>query len=330
MQPFKAFRIHGHGGGDDARLETITLDDLAEGEVVIRGEYSSINYKDALAATGAGRILRRYPLVGGVDIAGTVVSSTDARVRAGDAVVVCGCGLSETHDGGFAEYARVRGDWVTPLPEGLDTRAAMGVGTAGFTAALAIHQMERNGQAPQQGPVLVTGATGGVGSFAIDMLAGLGYEITALTGKPEQAGTYLRELGATDLLDRRGLDLGKRPLEKAIWAGAVDNLGGDILGWLTRTTQGYGNIASIGLASGAELHTTVMPFILRGVNLLGINSVELPRELRIAVWNRIAGDLRPRHLDRIACHEVSLDELASRFPPYIEGAVIGRTIVRLG
>jgi NADPH2:quinone reductase len=328
MEAFRAFRIHSAAGGEDAQLENITLDDLSPGEVVIRGEYSSINYKDALAGTGAGRILRRYPLVGGVDVAGSVVSSADSRLREGDAVVVNGCGLSETRDGGFAEYARVPAECAIPLPDGLDTRTAMGVGTAGFTAALAIHRMEHNGQTPAHGPVAVTGSTGGVGSLAIDMLSGLGYAVTAITGKADRAG-YLSELGAAEVLDLATAELGDKPLEKAVWGGAVDNLGGEVLGWLTRTVKPDGNIASIGLAAGLELHTTVMPFILRGVNLLGINSVTVPRDLRIGVWQRIATDLRPRHLDRIATREVGLDELAAQFPAYIDGNVTGRTIVRL-
>lgn len=328
MEPFRAFRIHSPAGGEDARLENITLDDLSDGGVIIRGEYSSINYKDALAGTGEGRILRRYPLVGGVDVAGTVVESDDARVREGDKVVVNGCGLSETHDGGFAEYVRVPADFVVPLPDSLDTRAAMGLGTAGFTAALAIHRMELNGQAPDLGPVAVTGATGGVGSIAIDMLSGLGYPVTAVTSKAD-AADYLQALGASEILNLKTAELGDKPLEKAIWGGAVDNLGGDVLGWLTRTVRPDGNIASIGLAAGIALHTTVMPFILRGVNLLGINSVTAPRDLRIAVWQRIAGDLRPRHLDQIATREVGLDELAAQLPAYIAGTVTGRTIVRL-
>lgn len=328
MESFQAFRIHSPAGGDDARLETITLDDLSEGDVVIRGEYSSINYKDALAGTGKGRILRTYPLVGGVDVAGTVVESGDPRIAAGMRVVVNGCELSETRDGGFAQYTRVPGESVIPLPESLDTRTAMGLGTAGFTAALAIHRMEHNGQSPDHGPVAVTGATGGVGSLAIDMLAGLGYEVTAITSKAE-AADYLREIGATDIRNLKAAEPGSRPLEKALWGGAVDNVGGDILGWLTRTTRQDGNIASIGLAAGIELHTTVMPFILRGVNLLGINTVAVARETRIAVWERMATDLRSRHLDRIATREVGLDELAARFPAYIAGTVIGRTIVRL-
>jgi acrylyl-CoA reductase (NADPH) len=329
LKPFKAFRIHSEDGRDvEARLEDITLDDLCDGDVVIRGAWSSINYKDALAGTGAGRILRRFPLVGGVDIAGTVVSSTDPRVAEGDEVIVNGCGLSETHDGGFAEYARVRGEWTTPMPAGLDARTAMGLGTAGFTAALAIHRMEQNGQTPDQGPIAVNGATGGVGSVAIDMLSRRGYSVTALTSKTT-ANEYLEALGATEILNLKDLELGGRPLEKAIWGGAIDSLGGDVLAWLTRTTKPYGNIASIGLVAGIELSTTVMPFILRGVSLLGINSVEVPRDLRIAVWNRIADDLAPAHLDRIVNREITLTELPDYLPGYIDGTVTGRTIVRL-
>jgi len=329
LKPFKAFRIHSEDGRDvEARLEDITLDDLCDGDVVIRGAWSSINYKDALAGTGAGRILRRFPLVGGVDIAGTVVSSTDPRVAEGDEVIVNGCGLSETHDGGFAEFARVRGEWTTPMPAGLDARTAMGLGTAGFTAALAIHRMEQNDQVPDQGPIAVSGATGGVGSVAIDMLSRRGYSVTALTSKTT-ANEYLEALGATEILNLKDLELGQRPLEKAVWGGAIDNLGGDVLAWLTRTTKSYGNIASIGLVTGIKLSTTVMPFILRGVSLLGINSVEVPRDLRIAVWNRIADDLAPAHLDRIVNREIALTELPDCLPDYIDGSVTGRTIVRL-
>ena len=329
MKPFKAFRIHSEDGRHvEARLEDITLDDLSDGDVVIRGAWSSINYKDALAGTGSGRILRRFPLVGGVDIAGTVVSSTDPRIAEGDEVIVNGCGLSESHDGGFAEFARVRGEWTTPMPAGLDARTAMGLGTAGFTAALAIHRMEQNGQTPDHGPVAVNGATGGVGSVAIDMLSSRGYSVTALTSKTT-ANEYLEELGATEILNVRELELGGRPLEKAVWGGAIDNLGGDVLAWLTRTTKPYGNIASIGLVAGIELSTTVMPFILRGVSLLGINSVEAPRDLRIAVWNRITDDLAPAHLDRIVNREIALTDLPDVLPGYIDGTITGRTIVRL-
>jgi acrylyl-CoA reductase (NADPH) len=328
MSRFKAFRIHQAGKGVEARLEDLTLDDLGEGEVVIRGHYSSINYKDALAATGAGRILRRYPLVGGIDVAGEVISSTDERYRPGDAVLVTGCGLSEEHDGGYAEQARVRGDWVVPIPAGLDPRSAMQLGTAGFTAGLAVHRLEHNGLAPDKGPVIVTGATGGVGSLAVDMLARRGYQVTALTGKAD-AADYLRGLGAAEVLVRGEFEMGSRPLEKATWAGAVDNLGGETLAWLTRTMDWWGSIASIGLAQSHELHTTVMPFILRGANLLGINSVATPRDLRLDVWNRLATGLKPRHLDTIANRTVKLAELPGVFAEYLDGQVRGRTLVDL-
>lgn len=328
MSTFQAFRVHLEGERIAARLEAITLDDLSPGDVVIRGAWSSINYKDALAATGKGKILRRYPLVGGVDIAGTVESSADPRFSPGDPVVVVGCGLSENHDGGFAEFARVPGDFVNPLPAGLDLRGAMAIGTAGFTAGLALHRMEQNDQRPALGPIAVTGATGGVGSVAIDIFSRRGYAVTALTHKPG-AEAWLRGLGASDVQVLSAMKLGTRPLEKGLWGGAVDNLGGEVLGWLTRTTVPFGNIASIGLAAGAELHTTVMPFILRGVSLLGINSVEAPRELRLAVWRRLGDDLKPAHLDRIVTREVTLPELPACFDAYIAGQVTGRTLVRL-
>jgi acrylyl-CoA reductase (NADPH) len=329
MKSFKAFRIHSEGGGIRAGFESLSLDDLTPGEVVIRVTHSGINYKDALAATGAGRILRRYPLIGGIDLAGVVESSSDARYRPGEAVLVTGCGLSETHDGGYAEVARVPGDWVIPMPPGLDAFSAMSLGTAGFTAALAIHRMEQNGQAPGGGPIAVTGASGGVGSLAIDMLSVRGYRVVAVSGKAG-AGAYLKELGAAEVLNRAELDLGSRPLETARFAGAIDNLGGDTLAWLTRTVDFWGNIASIGLASGPELKTTVMPFILRGVALLGINSSATRREWRLAVWQRIATDLKPRHLARIVTRTIDFAQLPGAFPAHLAGQVTGRTVVRIG
>jgi NADPH2:quinone reductase len=328
MSPFRAFRIHEIDGQIVARFDALTLDDLGPGDVVVRVRYSGINYKDALAATGAGRILRKYPLVGGIDLAGEVVGSSDPRYSAGQHVLVTGCGLSETHDGGYAEYARVKGDWVIPLPAGMSTLDAMKLGTAGFTAALAIHQLEHNGLAPAKGPVVVTGATGGVGSIAVDMLAGRGYEVVAVSGKPE-ADDYLRGLGAARILRRQEIDPGSRPMERALWAGAIDNLGGELLAWLTRTVDQWGSIASVGLAGGTELRTTVMPFILRGVNLLGINSVLTPRETRLAVWKRIATDLRPARLDRICTKTVAFDELPAQFDDYLKGRVTGRTVVKI-
>ena len=244
-------------------------------------------------------------------------------------MLVTGCGLSETHDGGYAQYARVKGEWVIPLPPGLTLFGAMALGTAGFTAALAIHKMEHNGQAPAKGPVVVTGATGGVGSIAIDMLARRGYEVVAVSGKPRPID-YLKSLGASKVLLRGEIDHGKRPLEAARFGGAIDNVGGETLAWLTRTVDNWGNIASIGLAGGAELHTTVMPFILRGINLLGINSSATLREQRLVVWGRIAGDLAPRHLARIATRTIPFEELPDAFDAYLKGGITGRTVVRIG
>ena len=328
MPSFRAFRIHEIDRRIVSRFDSITLEDLSPGDVVVRVSCSDINYKDALAATGKGRILRRYPLVGGIDFAGEVASSADARFAPGQKVLVTGCGLSESHDGGYAEYARVQGDWVIPVPAGMTELDAMKLGTAGFTAALAIHQMERNGQQPANGPVVVTGATGGVGSLAINMLAGRGYDVVAVSGKKE-AEPYLREIGAERVLVRQEIDLGSKPMEKATWAGAIDNLGGPVLAWLTRTVDQWGNIASVGLAGGHELATTVMPFILRGVNLLGINSVLTPRELRVEVWRRLATDLRPAQLDRICTRIVGFEELPRQFDDFIQGCVTGRTVVRI-
>lgn len=329
MEKFRAFRIDSRDDEIVADFQELALDDLGEGDVVVKVAWSTINYKDALAATGAGRILRRFPLVGGIDLAGEVVSSEDDRFSPGQSVLVNGCGLGESHDGGYAEYARVSGDWLVPVPEGMDTREAMLIGTAGFTAALAIHRMEENGQAPENGPIVVTGATGGVGSLALDMLSARGYEAVAVTGKADQRA-YLESIGASDILIRSEIDLGKRPLEQARWAGAIDNLGGDILTWLTRTVDYGGNIASIGLAASPALNTTVLPFILRAVCLLGINSVETPRPLRLAVWNRLGRDLRPRHLETIGQREIGFDDLPGEFQAYIDGNVTGRVVVRIG
>ncbi|MGA0799443.1 MAG: oxidoreductase [Steroidobacteraceae bacterium] len=326
---FKAYRIHEIEKRIVARFEQLTLDDLAPGDVVVRVLYSDINYKDALAATGAGKILRKYPLVGGVDLAGVVESSTDPRCKVGEHVLVTGCGLSEVHDGGYAEFARLKGEWVIPMPPGLGAFKAMALGTAGFTAALAIHRMEHNGQTPAKGPIVVTGATGGVGSIAIDMLSNRGYEVIAVTGKAESID-YLRSLGATDVLLRKDIDYGKRPLEAARFGGAIDNVGGETLTWLTRTVDTWGNIACIGLAGGAELHTSVMPFILRGVNLLGINSSATLREMRLVVWNRIATDLKPRHLEKIVTQTIDFDALPGAFQSYLDGTVTGRTVVKIG
>jgi NADPH2:quinone reductase len=328
MESFRAYRIDQKDGELVAEFTRLNIEDLSEGEVVVKVGYSTINYKDALAATGTGRILRTFPLIGGIDLAGEVVSSTDERFAEGDAVLVNGCGLSETRDGGYAEYARLSAESVVPMPDGIDALQAMQLGTAGYTAALAIHRMEQNGQLPENGPVVVTGATGGVGSIAVDILAARGYEVVAVTGKADKVD-YLKSIGASRVLLRDEIDLGKRPMEKAEWAGAIDNLGGDHLAWLTRTMKYGGNIASIGLAASHELTTTVLPFILRGVCLLGINSVDTPRDLRLQVWRRIGADLKPQHLDLIASQTISFNELPGAFQAYIDGTVTGRIVVQI-
>ena len=328
MDKFRAFRIDEQDGKISAGFQELGIDDLTEGNVVVRVTHSTINYKDALAATGKGRILRKYPLNGGIDLAGVVVSSEDADFQPGTEVLVNGCGLSETVDGGYSEYARLDSKALVAIPDGVSCADAMKIGTAGYTAALAIHRMEQNNQSPELGPIVVTGATGGVGSIAIDMLAGRGYDVVAVTGKSTEE-TYLKGIGAQRVLLRDDIDFGKRPMEKAQWAGAIDNLGGDYLAWLLRTTDYGGNVASIGLAASHELHTTVMPFILRAVCLLGINSVDTPRDLRRTVWNRIGGDLKPRHLDAIGNRTIPFDELPAAFDAYIDGTVTGRTIVEI-
>lgn len=328
MNAFIAFRVHNDDGQIRAGLEEIHLHDLNEGEVVIKAAWSDVNFKDALAATGKGKIMRRFPMVGGIDVAGTVHASEDSRFKPGQEVLVTGCGLSEDYDGGYAQYARVKADFVIPLPERLSLRESMVLGTAGFTAALAIERLEHAGLQPQQGPVLVTGATGGVGSLAIDMLNKAGYEVAALTGKADQVD-YLKELGADEVLISDQLDFGKRPLEKARWAGAIDALGGDTLAWLTKTVQPWGGIASIGLAAGWDLNTTVMPFILRGVSLIGIDSVHCPRDLREKVWQRLAEELKPRHMDRIVAKEVSLNDISGVFQALMDRTLTGRILVRI-
>lgn len=328
MDTFNAYRIFNENGTIEGRLVAASLDELGQGEVVIRTAYSSVNYKDALAATGAGGIVRRFPLIGGIDVAGSVAFSSDDRYREGDQVLVTGYDLGVASDGGFSEYVRVPADWVVPTPDGLTPFDTMAIGTAGFTAALSVTQLERNGLTPADGPVIVTGATGGVGSVAIELLATLGYEVSALTGKNEQHD-YLRSLGAAAVLSRHGLALGTKPLEKSIWAGAVDPTGGDILAWLTRTMKYGGSIASSGLTAGVKLETTVLPFILRGVNLLGIDSVMCPMVRRRKVWQLLATDLRPTHLQTIA-REITLGDLPEAFQTLLEGKARGRYVVKVG
>jgi len=327
MSTFRAFRITNQDGKISGAVVETTLDELTAGDVVIQAEYSSVNYKDALAATGTGKILKRFPLIGGIDVAGSVTSSTDRRFREGDRVLVTGYELGVSRDGGYAAYVRVPADWVVPIPDGLSPREAMILGTAGFTAGLAIARLERNGLATGQGPMAVTGATGGVGSIAIAALARLGYDVTAITGK-DDAHEYVRSLGAREVLSRTTLTLGTRPLEASRWAGAIDAVGGDLLAWLTRTTNHWGGIASTGLTGGVELRTTVMPFILRGVSLIGIDSAMCPMPVRADVWRRLATDMKPVDLDSIA-HEITLDGLAAAFETLLSGKARGRFVVNL-
>jgi len=329
MKTFTAFRIHSTAGQIHAGFERLALADLTLGNVVIKSVYSNINYKDALAATGKGSILKKFPLVGGIDVAGVVEDSNDDRFKRGDEVLICGAGLSETVDGGYSHYVRVPGDCVIKLPEALSLYQAMAIGTAGFTAALAVNQMQRNGQRPDRGVIVVTGATGGVGSYAIDYLSGLGFEVHAISSKADRV-SYLESLGASKVISRQELSMGNRPLEKSLWAGAIDCVGGEILSWLTRTVQPLGNIAVIGLTGGIEINTTVMPFILRGINLLGINSVYCPNEIKIKIWERLATDLKPQHIDEIVTREINFEQLPEMFEAYIQGHVTGRTVVKIG
>ena len=328
MQTFKAYRTFQENGVVASRFVTLGIDELDAGDVVIRTKYSTINYKDALSYNGAGKIMRKFPTVAGIDVAGTVESSADARFKAGDKVIVTGYDLGVGHDGGYAEFVRVPADWVVRRPESMTAFDAMTIGTAGYTAALAIHLMQHNGLDPANGPVAVTGATGGVGSVATEVLAKQGYDVVAITGKGEEGG-YLRDIGAREVMLRSALDLSKiRPLEKATWAGAVDNLGGDILAWLLASSKIGGTVAAVGLAADMKLSTTVAPFILRGVRLLGTDSANTPMALRQRLWNKLAVEWRP---DRVhdQVRTIDFDELPTHFDAYLKGMVRGRTVVRI-
>ncbi|MCX8097743.1 MAG: oxidoreductase [Casimicrobiaceae bacterium] len=326
-ETFKAYLTSQKDGGVESAFVEFTLDQLDPGEVVIRVEYSTVNYKDALSATGAGRIIRRFPCIGGIDLAGVVESSQSPEFRPGDCVLVHGYGLGVTHHGGYAQKARVPAAWVVPLPQGFTTEAAMRYGTAGFTAALAVDRLERAGLTPEQGPVLVSGATGGVGMVAIEILAKRGYHVVALTGKA-QAEPVLRALGAREVLVRGQFEMTEKPLGPETYAGAIDNLGGATLAWLTRVMRYRGVIAAVGLAQGAELKTTVMPFILRGVTLIGIDSVQCALEERRRLWQRLAAEWRCPTMEE-ACRCIDFLSLPEAFPVLIEGRITGRTVVRL-
>jgi NADPH2:quinone reductase len=323
----RAFRIFNAEGRIAGRVVDATVDELTPGDVLIRAAYSSVNYKDALAATGAGKIIRQFPRVGGIDVAGVVESSSDARYRAGDPVIVTGYGLGVENDGGYSELVRVPGDWIVPLPDGLTLFEAMALGTAGFTAALAIMRLEQAGVRPGRGPVAVTGSTGGVGSVAIAALSRRGYEVTAITGKDAEHD-YLRSLGAVDILSRHTVEFSSRPIESSRWSAAVDAAGGDLLSWLVKTTQPWGGIASTGLTGGIELHLTVIPFILRGVSLIGIDSVTCPMNIRRDVWRRLSTDMKPTNLTAMI-REISLEGLPEAFTTLATGQARGRFVVKL-
>lgn len=308
------------------RLEQTDLTELSAGEVLIRVHYSGINYKDALAATGQGAILKKFPLNAGIDLSGIVESSEDKRFTTGDQVLVNGCGLGEFHDGGLSQYARVPADWIIPIPDGLDMKQSMILGTAGFTAALAIYRMLQNGQSPDKGPIVVTGASGGVGSNAVSMLSNLGYESIAVSGR-RSFDDYLLSLGATKVCSAEALSLSDRPLDKSIFGGAIDNVGGRLLSQIIAHTSLWGCVASIGLADTHEFETTVFPFILRGVSLLGVSSTNCPMSLRREIWTRLGKDLKPKNLDIILTEEVKLANISPIFQELLERKRYGRTIV---
>ena len=328
MSKFRAFLIEEAEEGVNSSFKTIDTADLDPGEVLIKTAYSSVNFKDALAATGAGKIIRRFPCVGGIDLSGVVVESSSDEFKVGQEVIATSYDIGVAHHGGYAEYCRVPAKWVVPMPAGLDLFSSMALGTAGFTAGLAVERMEHNGLNPDAGPVLVNGATGGVGGIAIDILSALGYDVTAMTGKPEQSN-YLKSLGAAEILDTASLDLAKiRPLGRETWAGVVDNLGGDILSWLASTVKVGGAIASIGLAASFKFNTTVMPYILRGVTLAGIDSVNAEMEIRRKVWGRLATDMKPKNLDKIVT-TVAFDDLPVTFEAVMQAKMRGRSVVKI-
>lgn len=326
-QRFDAFRIHDDADGYRSGIEQVSIDELSPGEIVIRTAHSSVNYKDALAGTGKGKILRRFPLIGGIDVAGHVVQSRDPAFREGDAVLVTGCGLSETRDGGYSQYARLESKWAVRLPQGLSLREAMILGTAGFTAALALLRMQDNRQSPDLGPLAVTGASGGVGSLAVAIFSQAGYTVHAISGKTEQK-EYLLSLGAAEVLGRDALAT-TAAMASARFGGGLDNVGGAMLASLLAQTAPYGNVASAGMAASPELVATVMPFIIRGVSLVGVASAGTARDIRDSVWARLASDWKPRDLQRICTAETGLQDLPAVFDRMLRGDSLGRTLVTL-
>ena len=328
LEFFPAFRIHAADGFQHAAIEQIALDQLSPGEVVVEVEYSSVNFKDALAGSGKAKILRLPELNGGIDLAGTVIASEHANFIPGQKVLANGSGLSEVHDGGYSRYARVPAEWLVSMPPGLDTRRAMILGTAGFTAGLAVQRLLDNHQQVSQGPIVVTGASGGVGSFAVQLLAQLGFEVIAITRKQEHHA-YLRSLGAHDVRHSDELKVDMRPMLKAQWGGAIDNLGGDMLASLSKTVKPWGNIVSVGIAAGIELNTSTMPFILRGVSILGVTSAACPQALRKDIWQRLGSDWLAQNLEAVCAAEITLQELPEAFDALLNGQVQGRYLVQV-
>jgi acrylyl-CoA reductase (NADPH) len=327
INSFQAFRIHNDASGYRADIETMPLDALSAGDIVIKTCYSSVNYKDALAGTGQGKILRQFPLNGGIDVAGIVIESTHANFKEGDEVLCTGSGLSETRDGGYSQYARLDSKWTVKLPKTLSMKESMILGTAGFTAALALFRMEQNAQSPSNGPIAITGATGGVGMLAVDLFNQAGYEVHAISGKPQHAD-FLKRMGAHTVLPREAA-ITSKPMDAARFAGALDNVGGTTLAGLLSQTMPYGNVASAGLVASHELPTTVMPFIIRGVSLLGVASAGTARDIRDELWLRLSSQWKPKHLETICTREISLSELSSTFNHMLAGHSFGRTLVKM-
>ncbi len=327
---FQAFVLNKTGDDFSARVTSLEESALMPGEVTIRVEWSGVNYKDGLACMPESWVVRNYPMVPGIDLAGIVTDSSDSRFGQGQQVVVIGYSLGVSHFGGYAELARVPADWVCALPAGLTTKEAAAVGTAGFTAAMSVEALQRHGVTPEKGTVLVTGATGGVGSTAVSMLAGLGYTVAGSTGKADEHA-FLRDLGASEILSREEVSVeSARPMEAERWAGAVDPVGGPTTSYLLRTTKYGGAIAVSGLAGGTAIATTVLPFILRGVNLLGIESVNYPVTERRRLWQRIATDLKPKGLLESIAIEAGLDGIPAATAAILEGKVRGRVLICVG
>ncbi|MEY8734805.1 acryloyl-CoA reductase [Peribacillus frigoritolerans] len=329
IQQFGALVVNKQDDQFTVNIQQLSLDDLPQGEVLIRVHYSGVNYKDSLAAIPNGNIVSSYPIVPGIDMAGVVVSSEDSRFKEGDEVIATSYGIGVSQSGGYSQFARVPAEWIVPLPDGLTMKEAMIIGTAGFTAALSVLRLEENNLTPEQGSVLVTGATGGVGSFAVSILSKLGYSVEASTGKESEHG-YLKAIGASTIVSREDVYDGKlRALGKQKWSGAVDPVGGEPLASVLSQIKYGGAVAVSGLTAGTSLPATVFPFILRGVNLLGIDSVNCPMDTRLKVWHRLATDFKLEHLEQLVQQEITLEELPNVLPILLKGEARGRTIVKL-